>query len=120
MEFFINNWYIIVALLAVAGCFTVVIYRWLTMPTDEQLAKVREWLLWAVTQAEKELGGGTGKLKLRSVYDLFVQRFSWIAKFIPFEQFSEMVDDALVEMREMLEKNAAVAALVNGPVEEGQ
>lgn len=120
MDFIINNWYIIVALIAVVGCFAIVIHRYFTMPTDEQISKLREWLLWAVTEAEAELGGGTGKLKLRCVYDLFVQRFPWLAKVISFERFSELVDDALVEMREMLEKNAAVAALVNGTSVEGR
>ena len=120
MNFFINNWYVIVALVAVVSCFAIVLHRYFTMPTDEQIEKLREWLLWAVTEAESKLGGGTGKLKLRRVYDLFVQRFPWLAKVMSFEWFSELVDDALVEMRKMLEENAAVAALVNGPSEEGQ
>ena len=81
------------------------------------LRSVREWLLWAVTEAEKELGGGTGKLKLRQVYDLFVTRFPWLAKIVSFELFSDMVDDALDEMREMLQNNKAVQQLVEGGAE---
>ena len=50
------------------------------MPSDKQLSKVREWLLYAVTKAEKELGGGTGQIKLRYVYDMFVARFTWLAR----------------------------------------
>ena len=114
MEFIIENWYIIIAaaaLLIVAG---VAVYRFLHIPTEEQLANAREWLLWAVIGAEKELGGGTGSIKLRQVYDLFVTRFPWLVKVITFDQFSEMVDDALVAMREMLKKNEAARALVKG------
>ncbi len=70
--------------------------------------------MWAVTEAEKDLGGGTGKLKLRQVYDLFVTRFPWLAKIVSFELFSGMVDDALEEMREMLAQNKAVKELVEG------
>ena len=114
MEFIINNWYIIVAVIAALVVAGVAIYRYFGLPSDAQLAKVREWLLWAVTEAEKELGGGTGKLKLRQVYDLFVTRFPWLAKIVSFELFSDMVDDALDEMREMLANNQAVKALVNG------
>ncbi|WP_300414105.1 hypothetical protein [uncultured Oscillibacter sp.] len=114
MEFIINNWYIIVAGIAVLAVAGVAVYRYFGLPSDTQLAKVREWLLWAVTEAEKELGGGTGKLKLRQVYDLFVTRFPWLAKIVSFELFSDMVDDALDEMREMLANNQAVKALVNG------
>lgn len=114
MEFIINYWYIIVAVIAALVVAGVAIYRYFGLPSDAQLAKVREWLLWAVTEAEKELGGGTGKLKLRQVYDLFVTRFPWLAKVVSFELFSDMVDDALDEMREMLQNNRAVQQLVSG------
>ena len=52
MEFIINSWYIILAFIAVLVVSAVVIYRYLGLPREEQLAKVREWLLWAVTGAE--------------------------------------------------------------------
>ena len=57
---------------------------------------------------------GTGKLKLRQVYDLFVVRFPWLVRVVSFELFSGMVDDALEEMRRMLQTNTAVKALVEG------
>ena len=57
------------------------------MPTNEQLKKVKEWLLWAVAEAEKELGSGTGQLKLRYVYDMFIVKFPSLAKIISFETF---------------------------------
>ena len=117
MNFIINNWYIILALVAVLGVAAWYVYRYFNLPSEAQLAKVREWLLWAVTEAEKELGGGTGKLKLRQVYDLFVTRFPWLAKIVSFELFSDMVDDALDEMREMLQNNKAVQQLVEGGAE---
>jgi len=116
MEFLINNWYIILALFAVVALVAILTYRFFKQPTGEQLDNVQEWLLWAVTEAEKKLGGGTGKLKLRQVYDLFVSRFPWLAPVISFKRFSSMVDDALVEMRKLLEKNSAVKALVEDGV----
>lgn len=118
MNFVVDNWYIIAVMLTLLTALVLLIYRFLVLPTETQLRKVREWLLWAVTQAERELGSGTGQLKLRSVYDLFVQRFSWLAKVISFDDFSDMVDDALVQMRVMLAKNAAIAELVEGTEEE--
>lgn len=114
MDYFISNWYIVLAVLAILAAAGIAVYRYFNLPSEAQLAKVREWLLWAVTEAEKELGSGTGKLKLRQVYDLFVTRFSWLARVVSFELFSDMVDDALEEMREMLKNNKAVKALVNG------
>lgn len=113
MEFIFDNWYIILALVAILAAVGIAVYCYFDLPSEAQLAKVREWLLWAVTEAEKELGGGTGKLKLRQVYDLFVTRFPWLARIVPFDLFSDMVDDALDEMREMLKNNQAVKIHVN-------
>ena len=113
MNWILNNWYILLAVAAILGAAGIAVYRFLWLPRETQLAKVREWLLWAVTRAEKELGGGTGKLKLRQVYDLFVVRFPWLVRVVSFELFW-MVDDALEEMRRMLQTNTAVKALVEG------
>lgn len=114
MDFMIENWYMLFAFFALAVTTGLAIYSFFKKPTPEQLDNLREWLLGAVTGAERELGGGTGKLKLRQVYDLFVARFPWLAKVISFSTFSDMVDDALVEMRELLDQNVAVQAYVAG------
>lgn len=87
------------------------------MPTKSQIAKVKEWLLYAVTMAESEFGGGTGTIKLRYVYDLFVGKFPWLAKMISFEMFSGLVDEALVDMKKMLQTNEAAKMLVEKDME---
>lgn len=118
MEFIIDNWYIVLAFFAAGLALGASVYKFVKLTSGEQLEAVQEWLLWAVTGAEKELGSGTGKLKLRQVYDMFVVRFPWLAKVISFDYFSGMVDDALVEMREMLENNLAVKTHVEGEASE--
>ncbi len=117
MDFFINNWYLIVAGAAVLAGAGYCVYVFVKRPRTEQLKSVKEWMLWAVTQAEKELGSGTGKLKLRYVYDMFITKFPWLDDVVSFEMVSMMVDDALEEMRAMLENNKAVNEYVNGPSE---
>ena len=112
--FLMENWYLVVALMAVAGMVGVCIGRFLKMPTSEQRERVKEWLLWAVTQAEAELGSGTGKLKLRQTYDLFIQRFPALAMAVSFDTFALWVDEALEEMRKLLKENKTVRELVKG------
>ena len=114
MEFIIDSWYLILAAICGIVVAVTIVCKFFGLPTATQLQKVKEWLLWAVTKAEKDLGGGTGALKLRQVYDLFVIRFPWLAKVISFSLFSTMVDEALEKMREMLETNQAVKNLVEG------
>ena len=111
VKFLVENWYLLIAGVGVAAAAGFMLYHFFKLPTKEQIAKIKEWLLYAVTEAEKELGGGTGQLKLRQVYDLFVQRFP-VAAVVPFDTFSGWVDEALEQMREMLAKNEYAAAYV--------
>lgn len=120
MKIIAEYWFVIVAAVAGVAVAGYTVHTFLKMPSDKQLKKVSEWLLYAVTVAEKELGAGTGKLKLRYVYDMFVTRFDWLAEVITFEMFSLMVDDALDKMKDMLENNEAVQTLVAGEQKEGE
>ena len=78
----------------------------------------KKWLVWAVAEAESVFGSNTGKLKLRSAYELAVARFPMIAKFIPFTVFSKMVDNALDIMRDMIENNKSIADAISDKVAE--
>lgn len=95
-------------LICVAAFAAFKVYQLMQKPTEEQLQEVKEWLLWAVMIAEDALGSGTGQMKLRYVYDMFVERFPWIAKVLPFDTFSQMVDEALDKFESALQnKNIA-------------
>ena len=74
----------------------------------------KNWLVWAVSEAEKTFGSGTGQLKLRYAYELAINRFPAVAKFIPFSLFSKLVDEALVTMRMMIENNGKIAGVIVG------
>ena len=95
------------------GGFIVFVITFLRMGQQQQMKMISEWLLLAVVQAEKELGSGTGEIKLRYVYDKFIQKFGKMAMIISFEQFSNMVDIALDKMREMLSSNTQLVSYVN-------
>lgn len=114
MKFLIDNWMLLVALVAVLVSTGISIYSFYKKPTAEQLESVKEWLLFAVTEAERYLGGGTGQLKLRFVYDMFIQKFPHTSCLISFEMFSGLVDEALERMKSMLATNKAVETYVKG------
>lgn len=75
---------------------------------------VQSWLLLAVSEAEKALGGGVGALKLRNVFQQFVELYPRLAKYITFETFSKWVDSALEQMKEMLKNNKKADEYING------
>ena len=114
IELIIKNMGLIIGTIILIALVGLTIKEFIELGKEKQLKKVKEWLLYACIMAEKKLGGGTGQVKLRYVYDLFVEKFSFLKLLVTFEQFSGMVDEALVKMREMLEKNPNVAMLVEG------
>ena len=114
MEWLINNWYLIVAAIAVVTAIVVAVKKFVGLPTEQQIESLKEWLKWAVTEAEKELGSGTGQLKLRRVYDLALAKFQWIERLVPFEEFSMWVDEALSWLNKQLESNKAITNMVKG------
>lgn len=117
MEFISENWTFIALTIAAIAISVVFAIQFFKSSKEEQMKKIREWLVYATIIAEKELGGGTGQLKLRQVYDMFVSKFTWMAKVISFDKFSELVDEALCDMNKLLQTNTAVSAFVNGSVE---
>lgn len=80
--------------------------------SDTELEKFREWLLFAVEEAEALYGSGTGAIKLRYVYDLFIDKFPRLADFISFEDFSEYVNGALKTLEDLVKDNEEIKKLV--------
>lgn len=102
-----ENWYIIFGLiiLVIAGFFYLL--------KELSVKRVKEWLKYAVSIAEKELGTGTGQLKLRKVYDEFISKYPWISLLISFEKFSELVDEALEWMKKQMDDNKKINEFVS-------
>lgn len=118
IDFIANNWLYIIIIIAIVVVIIRLTYMLIKDPSSVDLSKVQEWLLWAVMQAEKQLGGGTGQLKLRYVYDMFIARFPTVSKILTFEAFSIMVDIALAKLNEMLTNNKKVQQYVYGVIQE--
>jgi hypothetical protein len=74
----------------------------------------RDWLVWAVMEAEHMLGSKTGQMKLRYVYDLAIRHFPVIAKLLPFSVFAILVEKALEVMNTMIQENKSIAEAISG------
>lgn len=116
----IVNLIFIIGLAIAAGYGAWKVYSFTKMPQAEQLVAVKEWLLWAVAEAEKLYGSGTGALKLRYVYDLFLSRFGALEELISFDDFSKMVDEALNGFRELIKTNEKINNYVEKSNEEAK
>ena len=114
VNFIAKNWFLIVFALVAIIFVTCSIIRFIHMPTAKQIENLMEWLKIAVVEAEKQFQSGTGQLKLRAVYESAVIAFPWIAKYMTFEKFSQLVDIALVWMREQIEQNEKIREYIEG------
>lgn len=116
LNFLINYWYfivIIVAILVISGVF---IFNFLQKPSEQKLQNIKEWAIYACALAQAHLGSGTGQLKMRETYDMFISRFPDLVKIIPFEMYKNIAESALLEFKKMLENNPKVKELI---LEEG-
>lgn len=103
-----NVIYLIIAVLAVI----------LVIVASMRYKSFKNWLVYAVSEAEKYLGSGTGKLKIRYAYDLAIKQYPVIAKIIPWSLFSKLIDAALVVMRQMIDDNQMIANVISGKKKE--
>ena len=112
MNFIVEHWYVVFLVVLLIASVILNVKNFIQLSPEAQKGKIREWLIWAVCVAEQELGGGTGQLKLRKVYGMFIESFPWLVQIISFNEFSEMVDEALEKMKEMLENNPKVQQFI--------
>ena len=84
--------------------------------------KIKEWLIWACSQAELILGSGTGMLKLREVLceilDKTKKLHRIIEKIVPFSVFKKWTEESLVIFKDWLENNPKAQEIFGGDTNE--
>lgn len=120
LDFLMTNWQWIAGVIIIMTAAIITLIKFDKKTRDEQIHQVKEWLLYAVMEAEKELGSGTGALKLRFVYDMFITKFPLLVALIPFSTFSSFVDEALDKFKKLLATTPELQAYVanQGALEE--
>lgn len=102
MKFFIDNWYVIATFICALILCIYKIIEFIGYPTEKKKNEIKDRLLFYVTEAELQLGSGTGRLKLAQVYDYFCDVFPYTKKWYTLEEFEDLVDEVLPTMREVL------------------
>lgn len=105
LNFVVNNWSLLIALVCGIILAITKIIEFIALPTQKKISEVKRRLLSWVTNAEVDLGGGTGEIKLAEVYDTFCAEYPHLKKWISLEKFQDMVDESLEKMREILDKD---------------
>lgn len=109
IKFIIENWDFL--LLIVAAVASLVFFAF-----KGNKSVVMKMLYALVTEAEKELGSGTGALKLASVISTIYPKLPAVIKmFITDKTLTKWVEEALKAAKETWKKNAAIAGYIVNP-----
>lgn len=112
IDFLLNHLEFIIAMIIVIVGGLRLLKNFEELPNEEKEKQIKQWLLNAVLQAEIYYGSKTGRVKISKVWGAFCEQLPWAARYITIEQFEKYVDEALVEMRKLIESNKQVAVLV--------
>lgn len=103
---------LIIIAIAAGAVLGFTITKFAKMPTPEKITIIKNWLLYAVAEAEKDLGSGTGKLKLAQVYNKFVSECPQLAAIITYQKFTSLVDEVLADFKNILNSNKAIKDVI--------
>ena len=111
IQFLFANWDSVLVILAFLALIVVLVKRGETKVLNKVLFSL-------VTQAEKQFGGGTGKLKLAAVSDWIYQRIPAVLKLLFSEKDIEsMIETALEEAKKAWGNNENIAAYIEPTTE---
>lgn len=106
INFILANWDFILLIVAAVAAIVFAIFK-------GNKSVVMKMLYAMVTEAEKNMGGGTGSLKLASVIDAIYPKLPAVIKmFITDDMLKKWVEDALKLAKKEWEKNANIAQYI--------
>lgn len=114
MELIMNNLDLLVAALITFILVATFVIKYLSTPTEKRKDMILTWLLHSVIEAERMLGSKTGQVKFAQVYDTYLKQFPVMSKFFPKEVFVELVNEALNQMKHLIETNIQVKQYIEG------
>ena len=107
IQFLFANWDSVLVVLAFLALIVVLVKRGETKVLNKVLFSL-------VTQAEKQFGGGTGKLKLAAVSDWIYQRIPAVLKLLFSEKdIEKLIESALEEAKKAWGTNGNLAAYID-------
>lgn len=114
INYIVNNWDFV--LLIAAALAAVVFFAF-----KGNKSVVMKMLYALVTEAEKELGSGTGSLKLATVVASVYPKLPTIIKtFISEKTLTQWIEEALTEAKDSWQKNTNIAGYIAGPAQNAQ
>lgn len=114
VNFVIANWDFIMLVIAALGAVTFFAFK-------GNKSVVMKMLYALVTEAEKDLGNGTGSLKLATVIEAIYPKLPAVIKvFITEKILVKWIEEALANAKDAWQKNSNIAEYIAKPAESPQ
>lgn len=121
LTFLNDNWTLIIACVAAIGGIVAKTVNWFKSNKQDRrksaIEAVRRSMLALVTEAEQAYGAGTGTVKRSQVLERIFAQHPILAQAVNIEEttnmLDEMIDEALKELRKLLEDNEAFYDIIN-------
>ena len=121
LNFLCENWMLILAVFMAIGGILIKTRKWLSMSNDAKrkaaIEAVRRSMLALVTAAEQAYGSGTGLIKRSQVLEKIFTQYPVLADAVNITEttvmLDEMIDEALVDLRELFESNEKFYDIIN-------
>lgn len=106
VSFILDYWFIALALICAGIVIGASLYKFLKLPTEEQVIVIKDFIYDLVLAAEKELGGSTGQAKFAKVITWFYSKCPVdIRRLFPETVIMEYVEEAVERMKEYFKNN---------------
>ena len=104
MDFIVSNFGIILLCICVVVYIGYMIYKFYLLSPVEKISKMKTYLYDLVVKAEYDFEHGANDEKFEAVWNGVIEKYPWVAKVYSLEQFNDLVNAALDQMKELLDE----------------
>lgn len=106
ISFVMDYWFIALVLICAGVVAGASLYKFVKLPTAEQVTIIKDFIYDLVLAAEKELGGSTGQAKFAKVITWFYSKCPVdLRRLFPEALIMEFVEEAVERMKEYFKNN---------------
>ena len=106
IKFIVEYWFVLLLIISGVSVAGVALYRFLKLPTSEQITIIKDFIYDLVLAAERELGDATGQAKFAKVISWFYSKCPFdIRRLFPEALIMEFIEEAVQRMKEYFERN---------------
>jgi len=116
INWLITYWPTILVIIVLAVWIVYKIKNFYKLPNSERVKRIKEWLLYWVTEAIKKYDVGEMDLAIAEIYGLFCDKFPIIKTLIPLDVVHQWIEQAFEKFQGILTAEGKTIATFKNPM----